>query len=61
MTIQVTHFPNSGICIGFTVHHIVGDANAFFRVARSWASINKLHREDETLVDCYITDNIYMI
>lgn len=42
LAIQVTLFPNSGICIGFTYHHIVGDANAFLQFAKSWASVNRL-------------------
>ena len=53
LAIQVTLFPNSGICIGFTFHHIAGDANTFFRLARSWASINKLGG-DATLVESLI-------
>ncbi|KAJ9686831.1 hypothetical protein PVL29_015608 [Vitis rotundifolia] len=53
LAIQVTLFPNSGICIGFKFHHIAGDANTFFRFARSWASINKLGG-DATLVESLI-------
>uniref|UniRef100_F6GXR9 Uncharacterized protein n=2 Tax=Vitis vinifera TaxID=29760 RepID=F6GXR9_VITVI len=53
LAIQVTLFPNSGICIGFTFHHIAGNANTFFRLARSWASINKLGG-DATLVESLI-------
>ena len=42
LAIQVTLFPNSGICTGFTFHHIAADARAFHMFKRLWASINKL-------------------
>ena len=51
LAIQVTKFPNSGICIGFTLHHAARDANAFFRFVRSWASINKMGGETELRIE----------
>ncbi|XVE49832.1 hypothetical protein DITRI_Ditri01bG0113700 [Diplodiscus trichospermus] len=36
---QVTVFPNSGICIGSTYCHVVGDGKSFMNFMRSWASV----------------------
>ncbi|KAE8662176.1 HXXXD-type acyl-transferase family protein, putative isoform 2 [Hibiscus syriacus] len=38
---QVTVFPNSGICIGSTYCHAVGDGNSFMQLMRCWKSINR--------------------
>nr|BCB67382.1 malonyl-CoA acyltransferase [Gentiana hybrid cultivar] len=48
--VQVTLFPNSGISIGFTNHHVTGDANVIVGFIKAWASINKLDG-DSQLVD----------
>ncbi|KAL6330222.1 hypothetical protein AAG906_040144 [Vitis piasezkii] len=45
LAVQVTLFPNSGICIGFTFRRVTADGNACTRFIRSWASINKVGRE----------------
>ncbi|GFQ05542.1 anthocyanidin 3-o-glucoside 6''-o-acyltransferase [Phtheirospermum japonicum] len=42
LALQVTLFPGRGICIGFTNHHVIGDANSIGGFIRSWASICKL-------------------
>ncbi|KAK6919494.1 hypothetical protein RJ641_015398 [Dillenia turbinata] len=42
LAIQVTLFPGSGICIGFTALHEAADGNTLTRFIRSWASITKL-------------------
>ncbi|XWS63356.1 hypothetical protein CRYUN_Cryun06bG0089100 [Craigia yunnanensis] len=36
---QVTVFPNSGICIGSTYCHVVGDGKSFMHFMRSWTSV----------------------
>ncbi|XP_057766246.1 phenolic glucoside malonyltransferase 1-like [Salvia miltiorrhiza] len=41
IAIQVTLFPNKGICIGFRDHHAVCDAASLFGFLRTWASIHK--------------------
>ena len=45
LAIQVTLFPKSGICIGFTFRRVTADGNACTRFIKSWASINKLGKE----------------
>ncbi|KAJ4972156.1 hypothetical protein NE237_005255 [Protea cynaroides] len=42
LAIQVTVFPNTGICIGVTFQHSIFDGSAFSHFIRTWASISKL-------------------
>ncbi|KAL3848914.1 hypothetical protein ACJIZ3_010796 [Penstemon smallii] len=37
--IQITLFPNKGICIGFTIHHSLCDGAALLNFIKTWASI----------------------
>ncbi|KAF5481182.1 hypothetical protein F2P56_001854 [Juglans regia] len=39
MSMQVTVFPNKGICIGITFCHVTADGRAFHHFIKSWASI----------------------
>jgi hypothetical protein len=39
MSMQVTVFPNEGICIGITFFHAAADGSAFHHFMKSWASI----------------------
>lgn len=39
--IQITLFPNHGICIGLNIHHAVADGATVDGFVRAWASINK--------------------
>ncbi|KAK8493684.1 hypothetical protein V6N13_046665 [Hibiscus sabdariffa] len=39
LALQVTVFPNSGISIGVTFHHVVADGRSFNHFMKSWASI----------------------
>nr|AAS77402.1 quercetin 3-O-glucoside-6''-O-malonyltransferase [Glandularia x hybrida] len=39
--IQVTLFPEVGICMGFTNHHAVGDASSIVGFIKSWSSVAK--------------------
>ncbi|KAE8664061.1 Detected protein of unknown function [Hibiscus syriacus] len=39
MALQVTEFPNSGICIGAAFGHAVADGRSFHHFMKSWASI----------------------
>ncbi|OMP07558.1 Transferase [Corchorus olitorius] len=41
LAIQVTVFPNSGVCIGTTYNHVAGDGKSFMHFMRCWASLNK--------------------
>ncbi|XP_039059704.1 coumaroyl-CoA:anthocyanidin 3-O-glucoside-6''-O-coumaroyltransferase 1-like [Hibiscus syriacus] len=36
---QVTVFPNTGICIGSTYCHAIGDGQSFMQLMRSWTSV----------------------
>lgn len=50
--LQVTLFPDVGICIGVTNHHVVGDGNTIFRFMKAWAffsSSNSLRCHDCSL------------
>ncbi|KAK8966684.1 Phenolic glucoside malonyltransferase 2 [Platanthera guangdongensis] len=38
LSVQVTLFPNQGLCIGFTVNHAVCDGSGSMRFIRSWAA-----------------------
>ncbi|XP_042480410.1 anthocyanin 5-aromatic acyltransferase-like [Macadamia integrifolia] len=42
LALQVTVFPNNGICIAATHHHSVCDGRGFTHFMRTWASISKL-------------------
>ncbi|RWR78431.1 phenolic glucoside malonyltransferase 2-like protein [Cinnamomum micranthum f. kanehirae] len=39
LALQVTLFPNSGFCIGITLHHVVADGRSLAHFMKSWASI----------------------
>ncbi|KAL3714836.1 hypothetical protein ACJRO7_006698 [Eucalyptus globulus] len=50
MAIQVTLFPNKGICIGVQFLHVVADGRSFTHFMKSWASIHK-SGGDPTCID----------
>ncbi|KAI3465681.1 hypothetical protein Pfo_022344 [Paulownia fortunei] len=41
LAIQITVFPEAGICIGFTLRHEVADGRTFNNFLRAWASLTK--------------------
>ncbi|RWR93054.1 LOW QUALITY PROTEIN: ATP-NAD kinase-like domain-containing protein [Cinnamomum micranthum f. kanehirae] len=41
LSLQVTLFPNSGICIGYCLHHAVADGRSVTQFMKSWSSINR--------------------
>lgn len=45
--LQVTLFPNRGVCIGFTNHHAIGDASSIVGFIKAWASINKFSGDSQ--------------
>ncbi|KAL2476766.1 Coumaroyl-CoA:anthocyanidin 3-O-glucoside-6''-O-coumaroyltransferase 2 [Abeliophyllum distichum] len=47
--VQVTLFPNSGVSIGFTNHHTIGDASSIVSFIKSWASINKFGGDSQLI------------
>ncbi|KAL9176041.1 hypothetical protein ABFS82_02G152900 [Erythranthe guttata] len=46
LAIQVTLFPEKGICIGITNHHVVGDASTIVGFINAWSTIAKLGQND---------------
>ncbi|KAK2966807.1 hypothetical protein RJ640_024859 [Escallonia rubra] len=48
---QFTLFPDVGMCVGFTMHHITGDASAWMNFIMSFASLTKFEKETEFLGD----------
>ncbi|KAM7490521.1 hypothetical protein LguiA_033442 [Lonicera macranthoides] len=54
LAIQVTFFPNKGICMGFTVDHVVGDASTVMGFKKAWASIHKQDSEGPFLASDYV-------
>ncbi|BBG96340.1 HXXXD-type acyl-transferase family protein [Prunus dulcis] len=41
-SVQITVFPNCGICIGLTYHHVVADGRTFNNFIKAWASFSRL-------------------
>ncbi|KAG9459873.1 hypothetical protein H6P81_004381 [Aristolochia fimbriata] len=39
LSLQITVFPCSGICVGITLNHVVADGSSTFHFVKSWASI----------------------
>ncbi|KAA8529625.1 hypothetical protein F0562_034275 [Nyssa sinensis] len=49
LALQVTIFPNFGICLGYTFHHVTADGNTLIRFLKSWASITKFGSDEKFL------------
>ncbi|MFS7895817.1 putative anthocyanin 6''-O-malonyltransferase [Helianthus anomalus] len=49
--VQVTLFPNSGISIGMTNHHCLGDASTRFNFLKAWTSIAQSGSEESFLAN----------
>uniref|UniRef100_A0A0D6QVS0 Uncharacterized protein n=2 Tax=Araucaria cunninghamii TaxID=56994 RepID=A0A0D6QVS0_ARACU len=41
LSIQVTAFEGSGICIGTTLHHAIADGNSFWHFMKSWVECSR--------------------
>ncbi|GFP79913.1 anthocyanin 5-aromatic acyltransferase [Phtheirospermum japonicum] len=48
--VQVTLFPNQGVCVGFTIHHAICDGATGVRLMKMWASINRFNGDDSHLL-----------
>ncbi|KAL5992243.1 hypothetical protein ACLOJK_013159 [Asimina triloba] len=48
LAVQVTVFPESGICLGTSVHHVVADGTSSIHFMKSWASICRLGAENSS-------------
>ncbi|CAH9126773.1 unnamed protein product [Cuscuta epithymum] len=44
--LQVTLFPDVGICIGVTNHHIIGDGSSIFGFMKAWSHLSFSSHED---------------
>ncbi|KAL3848918.1 hypothetical protein ACJIZ3_010800 [Penstemon smallii] len=57
LSLQVTLFPEKGLCFGFTSHHAIGDASSIVRFIKAWASVTKSNGDgkiiDEKLLPFY--------
>lgn len=49
LSIQVTLFPETGICIGITCNHIVGDARSTTDFMNAWSSITRFGGDEQFL------------
>ncbi|WMV49086.1 hypothetical protein MTR67_042471 [Solanum verrucosum] len=49
LAIQVTLFPNLGVSIGFTNHHVVGDGATIVGFIRAWALLHKFGGDEQFL------------
>lgn len=49
LALQVTLFPNAGICIGFTNHHSIGDASSIVGFIKAWSSVTKFVGDEQFL------------
>ncbi|XP_016433725.1 phenolic glucoside malonyltransferase 1-like [Nicotiana tabacum] len=54
LAIQVTLFPNHGISIGSTHHHVAGDGASFAGFTKAWASLNKFGGDEQFLAKEFI-------
>ncbi|KAJ0668112.1 putative anthocyanin 6''-O-malonyltransferase [Helianthus annuus] len=50
-SVQVTLFPNSGISIGMTNHHCLGDASTRFCFLKAWTSIARFGSDESFLAN----------
>lgn len=49
LALQITLFPDRGVCLGFTNHHAIGDASSVVRFIKAWAAVSK-HGGDAELI-----------
>ncbi|KZV19739.1 hypothetical protein F511_41631 [Dorcoceras hygrometricum] len=51
LAVQITVFPHFGICIGFTLRHVVADGRTFNNFLKTWAAVSSstLAKTDENL------------
>ncbi|XP_073147126.1 malonyl-coenzyme:anthocyanin 5-O-glucoside-6'''-O-malonyltransferase-like [Henckelia pumila] len=47
IAVQITLFPGSGICIGFSNHHSIGDASSIVRFMKAWSTVCRLGGDEE--------------
>lgn len=47
LAVQVTLFPGTGICLGITNHHTIGDGRSIVGFIKAWSSIAMHFQEDD--------------
>ncbi|XP_031092281.1 phenolic glucoside malonyltransferase 1-like [Ipomoea triloba] len=47
--VQVTLFPDAGICVGIALHHVVGDGSSIFGFMKAWAALSLLGHKSSSL------------
>ncbi|XP_074373738.1 malonyl-coenzyme A:anthocyanin 3-O-glucoside-6''-O-malonyltransferase-like [Apium graveolens] len=52
LAIQVTIFPNNGVCFGITSSHVVADGSAMFNFVEAWASLARQVISKADAADC---------
>ncbi|KAH6795449.1 hypothetical protein C2S51_036435 [Perilla frutescens var. frutescens] len=50
LALQITLFPDHGVCLGFTNHHAIGDASSIVRFIKAWAAVNR-HGGEAKLIE----------
>ncbi|GFP79921.1 anthocyanin 5-aromatic acyltransferase [Phtheirospermum japonicum] len=50
LAVQLTLFPNQGVCIGITGNHAIGDGDTLVHFMKTWALINKSNGDDSHLL-----------
>ncbi|GFP80352.1 anthocyanidin 3-o-glucoside 6''-o-acyltransferase [Phtheirospermum japonicum] len=50
LAVQLTLFPNQGVCIGIAGNHAIGDGYTLVHFLKTWASINKSNGDDSHLL-----------
>ncbi|PIA55017.1 hypothetical protein AQUCO_00800031v1 [Aquilegia coerulea] len=61
LALQVTSFPNRGICIGLTLDHVVADGRTFHHFIKSWASTSRLEGKNSTMSESLPCYDRYMV
>nr|GLL34791.1 malonyl-coenzyme:anthocyanin 5-O-glucoside-6'''-O-malonyltransferase-like [Ipomoea trifida] len=47
--VQVTLFPDAGICVGVANHHVVGDGSSIFGFMKAWTALSLLGHKSSSL------------
>ncbi|CAH9127074.1 unnamed protein product [Cuscuta epithymum] len=56
LALQITLFPNVGICIGVTNHHAVCDGSSIFGFMKSWAFFSNCHKDHKDVPPQFVPD-----
>ncbi|KAL3617439.1 hypothetical protein CASFOL_037760 [Castilleja foliolosa] len=60
LAVQLTLFPNQGVCVAIAGHHAIGDGASIVLFFKKWASINKFNGDDsEEFLPFYDRDLVW--